>query len=280
MTPDPQALGAYLRAQRIARDPIAAGVQPGNRRRTPGLRREEVATLAGVSIQYLIRLERGAHRTPSAEVLNALARVLGLDEDARAHLLALAGRPSDRTQRPDLTEVPPAVLRLVERCIPDVALVLNRRRDVLAHNAAFTRMFPILEGQAEAPNLLRLVFGEPAARGLWAERWPGVAADAVAHLRERHPGAADDPLIAELLDSSPDFAALWPRHDVRCTCGPGLIIDHPVVGPIALDVSTLEFENGDLQLVVWTPARLQDQERWSTHVAGASRGPLRIVETG
>lgn len=263
------------------RDPRAAGMPGGGHRRTAGLRREELAALAGVSIKYLTRLEQGLHPEPSAGVLASLATVLGLSPDETTHLFALAGRSDPRPVQPRVREVPAPVARLVEAAGRSPAAVLNRRRDVLAHNPAATALFGSLPTfQAPTPNLLEMVFLDAAAPRLWAE-WALVARDAVAHLRDVAARPSTDPtvtaVVEELRRSAPEFGALWARHDVRCTCGPTTAFDHPRAGRLTFTISTLDVSGGDLQLVVYEPATPDTQTRWPAHLATRPDTALHVV---
>lgn len=234
--------------------------------------------MANLSMQYLTRLEQGSHAEPSVEVLASLSRALGLDDDAAAHLFALAGRPPQRRVQSSRTQVPDALIRLTERAVPSIAAVINRRRDIVARNAAFDLL---LEGfdlpAASPPNLMALLFEDPAARRLWGVMWPRVAADAVAHTREQLPDAEEDPMVARLLSDSPEFAALWSRQDVRCGCTPIHTVVHPVVGELTLSTVTLDVDHGELQLVVWEPVGAAALTRWAEHVSGALPRLLRLM---
>jgi transcriptional regulator with XRE-family HTH domain len=155
------ALGEYLRARRELVDPAAAGIRVTGVRRTPGLRREEVATLAGVSADYYLRLEQGRDRNPSPAVLQALARVLGLDEAATAYLLSLSASRSPVSRRPR-REVVPAGIRQLLDVVGLPAFVENRRFDVLAANRMAAALSPAIR---PGENRLRSTFLDPAERG-------------------------------------------------------------------------------------------------------------------
>lgn len=276
---DPHALGRFLRAHREARDPASVGFAPGSRRRTPGLRREELAAVANLSMQYLTRLEQGVHPEPSVEVLTSLSHALGLDDDAAAHMFTLAGRPAQRRSRSSQTQVPATLARLVDRASPSIASVLNRRRDIVARNAAFDLLLQDFTlATTSRPNLVALIFDDPAARRLWGKAWPQVAADAVAHMREQLVGAGEESVVAGMLSSSPEFTALWSRFDVRCCCTPVHVVVHPVVGELTLSTVTLNVEHGDLQLVVSEPVGAAALTRWADFVAASQLVPLGLVE--
>ncbi|UUY05365.1 helix-turn-helix transcriptional regulator [Svornostia abyssi] len=269
---DPAALGQFLQARRAERTPAAAGLPAWGRRRTPGLRREELAALAGVSIDYLTRLEQGRHAQPSPDVLSALASALGLTDAARAHLFLLAGRPDPGPVVLARDDVPGPVRRLVERADPFPAWVLNRRRDLLVWNEGATALLGDLAAMdAEQRNQLRLVFTTPAARALWAD-WPLVAQDTVAQLRAVTGPAGADPevaaLVADLSAASPEFAELWARHDVAPACSPLRAAHHPEAGELRFDLGLFDAAGGDLQVVVAEPHDDATQSRWTAFMRG------------
>ena len=265
---DDRELGRFLAARRAARRPQDAGLPGGGRRRAPGLRREELAALAAVSVDYLVRLEQGRQRDPSVEVLTALARALALDAAARRHLFALAGRLDPAPVEGAAREVPAALETLIGRAAPAPAWVLNRRTDLLAWNAPAEALLGPLSTRPE-PNWLRLVFGAPAHRTLWAD-WALVAQDAVAHLRASGP-PVPSALIRELKGVAPEFSALWEAREVRAACSPRRAARHPQAGPLDFDLTLLEA--GDLRVVVHEPATDATREAWIAHLA---RGPQRL----
>ncbi|MBO2446064.1 helix-turn-helix transcriptional regulator [Actinomadura barringtoniae] len=243
------ALGDYLRARRGRLHPGDVGLPDGpGLRRTPGLRREELAALAGVSIDYYIRLEQGKETNPSPAVLEALARALRLEVEDEDHLLALAdqaaGRVPRRPSRSPAAERPvvrATVLRLLEQLRPCPAYVLSRTSDVLAANPEGLALFAgIDEWPVERRNTIRYVFEHPAARDVLGD-WGKAAAGSAAQLRSLTAGHPHDlalnALIEELEAASPDFAALWKRHEVRARRGEVKTFNHPRVGAL-----TLEFE--------------------------------------
>lgn len=281
MTADPAELGAYLQSRRAVRRPRDAGLPDHGRRRTPGLRREELAALAGVSIDYLTRLEQGRHREPSPSVLAALAGALDLDPAGRRHLFGLAGRPDPGPVSTVTTEVPQALRRLVDRALPSAAWVVNRRRDILVWNRAADALWGDLSAlPADERNQLRLTFCSPRARSTWTE-WEVVARDAVAQLRDIVARAADDPhvtsLVARLSGDSPEFAALWTRRDVARACSPRREVTHPVAGELTFQVELLDAAGGDLQLVLLEPADENSSTRWSAHLAATPGAGLRLA---
>jgi transcriptional regulator with XRE-family HTH domain len=238
-------LGEFLRSRRARLQPEEAGLPTfGGRRRVPGLRREELAQLAGVSAGYYTRLEQGQSPNASDAVLDAVARVLRLDEAERAHLYALA-RPRAKSRRRTAgpERVRPGV-RLMINSFGDVpALVMGRFLDVLAWNPM---AHALLAGHldlhapdrpAGRPNIARMLFLDPHLRELYGD-WLRKARSTVADLRliaGRHPGAPGlTALVGELTVGSPDFAELWAAHGVG-DCGTGTrTYHHPVVGTMAL----------------------------------------------
>ena len=223
-------LGDYLRARRSLVRPEDVGLPPGGRRRVRGLRREELALLAGISSDYYMRLEQGRDQHPSAQVLDALARVLRLDPAATAHLHRLAA-PAPRRSATQ-AQVPPSIGWLVDRCADTPAYVHDRLTNVLAANAIATALSP---NYAAGRNLIKGVFLDPAEHAL-RPGWEQTAANGVAGLRSL--AHADDPelaaLVAELSAGSERFRELWNRHDVKARTGQVVRFEHPRVGPLDL----------------------------------------------
>ncbi|GIF49934.1 helix-turn-helix protein [Asanoa ferruginea] len=230
------ALGEFLRAHREQITPEEVGLGKGvGVRRVPGLRREEVAMLAGISSDYYLRLEQGRDRRPSVQVLDALARVLRLDADATAYMISLS-QPSSRTAtRPaaTATTVPESVRHLLDELISP-AIVQTRWLDVLAANRMALALSPNL---APGTNRLRAAFLDPAERAFHRD-WPEAVARAVAGLRADAIGHGDDPqlatLVGELSLKSEEFRQLWARHDVRRPEGRFSLMRHPEVGDLDL----------------------------------------------
>jgi len=223
--------------------PAAAGLPDyGDRRRVPGLRREEVAQLAGVSVAYYIRLEQGASLNASPQVLDALAQALGLDETERRHLHTLSGQGRQRARRRRLPaeSVTAAARQLMDAFGEAPAILLGRRSDVLAWNRCGHALFaghldPASPSRsATRPNTARLVFLDPHTRELYGADWPRKARDAVGKLRAAVGEYPDDPhlasLIGELTMGSPEFAGLWAEHRVRAWDLAEYAMNHPLVG--------------------------------------------------
>ena len=226
---------------------MPAGAGP---RRTPGLRREEVATLAGVSVDYYIRLEQGKERNPGAGVLTALAAVLRLNEEELAYLHDLARHASGAAPpAPEPTAaVPPGIRQLLERVRPCPAYVLSRTGDVMAANPEVLELFTgMRRWPAGRRNTVRYTFCHPAARDLFPN-WEDRAASAVANLRTvtaTDPEAPDlAALVAELRAASSDFARLWERHDVQRRRGETKGFAHPRLGLVTLTLDVLYLEGG------------------------------------
>ena len=250
--PGPKELGDFLRARRARLRPGDAGLPPSpGIRRTPGLRREETAALAGVSIDYYIRLEQGKETNPSGPILDGLSRALRLNEEETAHLYALANHAAGRTARgatPAVREVRPGVLQLLKTVRPCPAYVLTRTSDLLAANPEALALFVgLADRPPEQRNTVRYTFFHPAARDLFAD-WNRAAETTAAHLHTLAAETPTDPalmaLITELLDGSPEFAQLWHRHDVRQRRGQPKTFRHPHIGELALTNEVLHLPDG------------------------------------
>lgn len=243
---DPGALGAYLRARREQVDPAGAGLPVTGTRRTPGLRREEVAALAGVSADYYLRLEQGRDRNPSAAVLQALARVFQLDETSTDYLMGLVAPRSARRGRDRVPEGITALLRAL--ALP--AFVENRTFDVLAANPLAHALFPSLE---VGGNRLRAVFLDERERALHPDS-SKAAAGIVASFRASVGARTDDAravqLVGELSLASDEFRRLWARHDVRPLAGGVTEIAHPEVGLLSLRREKFPLADTDGQILV------------------------------
>ncbi|HWH95968.1 MAG TPA: helix-turn-helix transcriptional regulator [Baekduia sp.] len=244
------ALGEFLKARRGLVRPQDAGVAVYGRRRVPGLRRDELAELAGLSTPYLVRLEQGRDRRPSPQVLDALTRALRLDDDAAAHLRELARAEQEDLPRDTSDDVAPGVQQLLDGWTGAAAYVRSRRFDVLAVNALAYALSP---GYRPGRNLVRDTFLDPAARDFFAD-WPTVAQQAVGGLRAAVGAGADDPrlgaLVAELSAASEDFRALWERHEVRATRDDVKPLVHPVVGPLTVQRQVLSLPNAGGQTII------------------------------
>jgi transcriptional regulator with XRE-family HTH domain len=218
-------------------------------RRVPGLRREEVAMLAGISADYYLRLEQGRDRNPSVQVLESLARVLQLDETSANYLLSLGReKPRRRRRRPRKEIVPAGVAKLLGSLnLP--AFVEGRYFDVLAANPLATAISPRLTA---GRNRLRDVFLDPAEQALYPD-WDLATANVVAGFRKSVGTDTDDPrfieLVGELSLASDRFRSLWARHDVGLYRGEAVILDHPQVGPFTLNREKLAINGTDGQIL-------------------------------
>jgi transcriptional regulator with XRE-family HTH domain len=244
----PGPLGEYLRARREQVRPEDVGLPVNGVRRTPGLRREEVALLAGISADYYLRLEQGRDRNPSTQVLEALARVFRLDGTATAYLLGLIGaRPTQRARRPRREVVPTGVLQLLD-ALDLPAFVEGRTFDVLAANPLATALIPSLRA---GHNRLRAVFLEDD-QDLYADGVPGFEG-MVAALRVSAGNQGDDPqlteLVGELSAGSELFREIWARHDVVPLAGGIFRLQHPQMGLLELNRQKLPLADTDGQVL-------------------------------
>ena len=245
MDDDGRELGAFLRSRRARVAPGSVGITTGPRRRVPGLRREELAQLAGISVDYYVRLEQGRATQPSAEILDALARVLGLDATERDHLRTLIAAPrkirSPARRRPE--RVRPELQRLLDEMYALPAIITSHRQDALAWNRLGGELFGGLGEDGRDRNNARYLFLDARARERFPD-WDQRAKETVAVLRlaaGRHP---DDERLRELVGRlsvhSEDFRTLWAAGDVL-VCGSGTRrFHHPVVGKLTLRYETLQ----------------------------------------
>jgi transcriptional regulator with XRE-family HTH domain len=249
------ALGEYLRARREQVRPEDVGLRRVGLRRVPGLRREEVAMLAGISSDYYLRLEQGRDRHPSVQVLEALADVLRLDADATAYLVGLVQeqpRATPKRQRPRTEPVPESIRELIDGWPNNPAYVQNKYTDVLAVNALGAALTP---NYAVGVNLLTAVLLDPAEQALRRD-WDELTEEGVAVLRSELGSAVDDPrlveLVGELSVRSERFRQLWARHDVRPRRGRLSLLTHPDVGDLDLKSDKLTIGGTDnMTLVVF-----------------------------
>ncbi|MHC3472825.1 helix-turn-helix transcriptional regulator [Streptomyces sp. 7R007] len=240
---DPHALGAFLRARRAQLDPRECGLPPTNSpRRVAGLRREEAAALAAISVDYYTRLEQGRVRA-SAPVLATLSQALRLDDDQRRYLYQLAGH-ADHLPRHHRTPQPlrPAIHRLLDQLPHTPALALGRRLDILAWNPAAAALYTDFAAlPVHDRNYLRLLFTHPAIRNLH-RRWAHDARDAVAALRLEAAANPADPELARLVDDlshrDADFRTWWAQHHVNSAAYGTKHYHHPLVGDLTLDCDT------------------------------------------
>lgn len=256
---DKKELGAFLRSRRERLRPQDVGLPSGARRRTPGLRREEVAVLAHISTEYYVRLEQGRAPRPSGEVLAGIAGALRLTDAESGHLHTLAGTAPVRTGL-HRRDVRPSILALLERLPQTAAFVTSTMFDVLAWNdlaAALMEDFGALRPQDR--NLARKAFLAPTRDGAplyGISDAVGFQQHAVMQLRATLARYPSDPavtgLIAELREGSTEFARLWDRHDVQGAPMLTKTFRHPVVGKITVDCDSLALTDRDQHLVLYT----------------------------
>jgi transcriptional regulator with XRE-family HTH domain len=247
----PARLGEFLKARRAELSPRDVGLpDTGVLRRVPGLRREEVAQLAAISVDYYTRLEQGRFAA-SASILATLARALRLDDDQQTYLYEVAGKPTARPRRRRTQPVRPPMRRLLDQLTETPALVLGRRMDILAWNpmaaALYTDFAQLPESQR---NYVRLLFTDPEVRNRHAD-WEEAARTSVASLRME---AAKDPddlqlaaLAGELSVQDPDFRTWWGAHQVTTASYGTKRFRHPVVGDLTLDCDTWDSPDGHEQ---------------------------------
>ncbi|WP_413755292.1 helix-turn-helix transcriptional regulator [Streptomyces sp. MMBL 11-3] len=249
-------LGEFLRARREMTSPDRAEQPWSGRRRTPGLRREEVAQSSGVSTDYYARLEQGRERHPSAQVVHALARALALNPEESAHLhrLARTERGPVAVRRGGGATVAPSLLRLMDGWLHTPALILDRRLDVLAGNRLGRALFAAMLDQGET-NLVRFTFLDPLARDFYPD-WERVARSGLAALRAGSGELMNDSrltgLVGELSLKSAEFRELWARYDVRGKAREAKSFNHEQVGELTLTYDSFTVDSApDQQLIVY-----------------------------
>src|SRR5262245_17089970 len=225
--------GDFLRSRRERLTPKAVGIASGRRRRTAGLRREEVAELAGIGVDWYVRLEQGRTVSPSMTTIDALARALRLSRAEHAHLRALA-RDADRRAF-TIETVPEQIRRLIDG-LNQPAYVTGRRWDLLVWNAAAEEVFGFGRLAEADRNVLLCMFVNPATRALFGEGWAEEAKRMVAQFRATHDVWAGDPAFIALLDrlrqGSPEFSRWWGAHEVRSTASGRKVLHHPKKGAL------------------------------------------------
>ena len=235
-------LGDFLRSRRERLTPAELGLTGGRRRRTPGLRREEVAELAGIGVDWYVRLEQGRAVRPSVATVDALARALRLDPAERTHLRALARSPRHRAFTRET--VPGAIQRLVEG-LDQPAYVTGRRWDVLCWNAAAA---DVITDFSQVPagdrNILIFMFTDPAARQRFGPGWADEARRMVAQFRATHDLWARDPAFEKLMNrlrrDGQEFVTWWEAHDVRRSMSGQKVLYHPDRGPLRYEYATFQ----------------------------------------
>ncbi|WP_431678494.1 helix-turn-helix transcriptional regulator [Kitasatospora sp. KL5] len=259
MDVDRRELADFLRRSRERLSPQDVGLPAGVRRRTPGLRREEVVQLAGMSADYYIRLEQGRGPQPSVQILSALARALRLSEDERDHLHLLAGhRPPAGRQAGE--HIRPALLHLLDQLKDTPAQIVSDLGDLLAQNAMATALFgSVCSMREDERNVVWRWFTHPAARQAYPaeerDHWSRVhVADLRAAVARRSGDPAAKALVARIAAASEEFARLWELHEVAVRRTSRMCVEHPVIGPVSLDCEALLTPTEDQRLLLFTPA--------------------------
>lgn len=239
MTGNPAELGQYLRARRQRLSPAELGLPGGGRRRTSGLRRTEVADLAGISADWYTRLEQGRGVQASSQVLDSLSRVLRLDDTERQHLFHLARGEFPPVSAAPADDVPGYLRQFLRYLEPSPAMLLGRRLDVLDANAATAGYFgDYADWPGGRSNLVALLCLDQGMRQLLGPGWEEITSDMVAQFRAAAARWPGDPsfttLIETLYKHSPDFSRWWDDHQVRGSNGGPVILHHPQRGPVTL----------------------------------------------
>ncbi|MBV1852223.1 helix-turn-helix transcriptional regulator [Catellatospora tritici] len=259
-----EAFAEFVRSRRARLRPAEVGLSDSGTRRTPGLRRQEVAQLAGISIEYYIRLEQARGPHPSWQVLSALGRALLLNADERAHLFQLAGVLPQQQDGPS-RDVPDGIRHLLIALTKVPAYVLNAKYDILAWNEMASRLLmggPVAGLKAIPPgrrNVVRWTFRSPnLRRHLADEQAARFARFSVADLRAaraRYPGDRGiRDLVDELLRTSPEFGEIWSEHEVESHRTMTKRMEYPIAGPLELECQVLLVPDRDQRLVVYTAA--------------------------
>ncbi|MFG2137809.1 helix-turn-helix domain-containing protein [Streptomyces sp. NPDC048650] len=276
---DDSHLGDFLRARRAGLQPQDVGMASHGARRVAGLRREEVAVLAGVNADYYTRLEQGRERNPSPQVLDALSRALRLDTDARAHVYRLAGAtPSDQPPGHAAERVSPALHQLMDGYPHTPAFVLSRTLDLLAANALADALHTPF---GAADNLARMTFLDPAGRSFYTD-WNRAARATVAHLRQAAGFDPDNPRLRELVrtltEHSADFTRLWNTHTVRGKTQDAKDLLHPDVGPLTLTYQSFDVRDAPGQQLVIYHAESGSPSAQALHLLGSIHATRRQAE--
>ena len=248
-------LGDFLRSRREKLTPQDLGLPDGRRRRTPGLRREEVAELAGIGVDWYVRLEQGRTVCPSPTTLDALAKALRLSKVERAHLRTLT-QPAPRHVFTRET-VPPAIKRLVEG-MSQPAYVTGRRWDLLFWNKAAAQIFPFDDLPNENRNILLYVLTLPGARKMFGSAWATIARRMVAQFRVTHDLYASDPAFLDLLErlrrGCLEFEGWWEAHDIIAVASGRKTFHHPKRGVLEFEHATFQANDDPaLKLAIYTP---------------------------
>jgi transcriptional regulator with XRE-family HTH domain len=252
-------LGAFLRSRRERVRPEQVGLPPMRRRRTPGLRREEVAQLAGVGVTWYTWLEQGRDIHPSAQVLDAIARTLQFDAHEHSHLFTLSGIAATPESVDQCLHTYPTAQPLLDQLEPFPAMVVNARLDLLAYNRVYASFVPDLDAiRTEDRNILWLVFTHPGWRDTIVD-WDEITGRMVAEYRSMMAEHLDDPawktLLARLHGASPEFTAVWERHDVHGIESRTKRAMHPTFGLLLLDYTNLWLNQGlGVRIIAFSPS--------------------------
>lgn len=250
-------LAAFLRARRARVSPRDAGLAVTGRRRTPGLRRQEVAQLAGMSVDYYIRLEQARGPNPSQQVLSALARALLLSADERDYLFRMAGEAPPARVRPS-REITPGIRHLLDGMPATPGYVVDAAYNILAWNRLGAHFIGDLAGSADR-NMIRWMFRRPPADSIWSEAdFVRFTRSLVADLRANYARYPGDPqiegLVTEMLALSPQFAEMWAAHEIEVR-GPMLKrVSHPQAGPLEFECQVLHIAETGQRLIAYCAA--------------------------
>lgn len=282
-------LADFLRTRRMHLLPEQVGLVSGGRRRTPGLRREEVAQLAHVGVSWYTLLEQGRDIRPSSEVLHNIADALQFTPAERQHLFLLAEQPHRVNMHASNEQVSPALRRVLDALNPIPAYIFDNRWNYLAYNTAADRV--LLLSKPVPPyenNAVWRIFANPTSRYLYVPKWEQLAQKLLAEFRADSAQYADEAwfkrLVADLQRVSPEFRAWWPRHDVRGKSDTLKTIEHPLVGCLVFEHTTLQVPAMPrLKLMIYTPLpetdtveKLHQLMAMKTDKAGELAGSLEM----
>jgi transcriptional regulator with XRE-family HTH domain len=280
-----QELGAFLRTRRGRLQPSDVGLASAGRRRTPGLRRQEVAQLAGMSVDYYIRLEQARGPRPSRQVLAALARALMLTADERDYLFRMAGENPPPAAGPP-REISPGLRNLLDGMPDTPAYVVDAKYDILAWNDLATYFIGDLSDHPESDrNVIRWTFARPASSEPWSdEESMRFARTTVADLRAAYARYPSDPgmrtLVTEMLALSAEFAQMWSEHEVESRRPLIKRFDHPMAGPVEFECQVLHVGETGQRLIVYCAAPGSPTQAAFRRLAGAGASPYRRVAAG
>ncbi len=250
-------LGDFLRSRRARLTPAAVGLPEGRRRRTAGLRREEVAELAGIGVDWYIRLEQGRTVSPSVATIDALARALRLNKVEHVHLRALTRNAGRRAFTPESV---PATIRWMVENLNSPAYITGRRWDILAWNTAANDVFAFDRLPDADRNSLICILTNPHTRRLFGASWVDEAKRMVAQFRATHDLLAGDPAFVDLLErlrqGCPEFSGWWDTHDVHNAVSGEKSLKHPKRGALRFEYASFQANDDTaLKLVIYTPVR-------------------------